>query len=107
MPTICPNCLRSLRTNANYCGYCGASLIPNAHPDAMALQASPQESDRATENVADSTPSKPRGKKNIRRIVLIVLIFLLCLVLLVAFLAHYWPTIIPNIGSVKSGILLL
>ena len=105
MPTICPNCLRPLRTNAKYCGYCGASLLPNAHADTMTLQASAQESEMIDENSTLPVQSKPKGKKNIRRIVLIVLIILLCLVLLVAFLAHYWPTIIPNLGSYIPSIL--
>ncbi len=106
MPTICPNCLRSLRTNAKYCGYCGTSLIPKTQADVATLQASPQAGDTINENTTAPEPSKPNSKKNIRRMVLIVLIILLCLVLLVAFLVHYWPNIIPNFGSLISLILL-
>ncbi|OGN94345.1 MAG: hypothetical protein A2Y88_01085 [Chloroflexi bacterium RBG_13_48_10] len=105
MPTICPNCLHPLRTNAKFCGYCGTSLIPNTRADAITLQASPQEVDTIKENTSPPAQSKPKSKKNIRRIVLIVLIILLCLVLLVAFLVHYWPNIIPNFGSLISRML--
>ncbi len=99
MPTICPNCLHPLRTNAKFCGYCGTSLIPNTRADAMTLQASAQEVDMNDENTSPPEQSRPKGKKNIRRIVLIVLIILLCLVLLVAFLVHYWPNNHPKLWS--------
>jgi hypothetical protein len=105
MPTICPNCLHPLRTNAKYCGYCGTSLIPNARADAITLQASPQQGDMINENTTSPAQSRPKNKKNIRRIVLIVLIILLCLVLLAAFVVHYWPNIIPNFGSLISPLL--
>jgi len=105
MPTICPNCLHPLRTNARYCGYCGTNLTPNTRADAATLQASPQDGDVISENTTAPAQSRPKSKKDIRRIVLIVLIILLCLVLLVAFLVHYWPNIIPNFGSLISHLL--
>ncbi len=105
MTTICPNCLRPLRSNAKYCGYCGASLIPNTHVDTTTMQATALQSNVVEENASAPAQSKPRSKRNIRRVILIVLIILLVLVLLVAFLAHYWPSIIPNISTFFSSLL--
>jgi fatty acid desaturase len=101
MPTICPNCLRPVRPDAKYCGYCGTNLNPNAHDDPAAVQASYQEAEVNEDNSTKLTRSKSKGGK-IRRIVLIVVIILLCLVLLTAFLIHYWPIITPFFGALIS-----
>jgi RNA polymerase subunit RPABC4/transcription elongation factor Spt4 len=101
MPTICPNCLRPVRTDAKYCGFCGTNLNPTAHEESVVTLASPQESEVPVENPTTRTQLKSKGSKA-RRIILIVLIILLCLVLLLAFLVHYWPELSPYIGSVIS-----
>ena len=98
MPTICPNCLRPVRNDARYCGYCGTNLFPAAQSESVAVMAPVQAVGTPTENPLPSKKMKSRGGKA-RRIILIILIVLLCLVLLVAFLAHYWPQLLPYLGS--------
>jgi hypothetical protein len=101
MPTICPNCLHSVRTDAKYCGFCGTNLNPTAHDDAVVAIAAPLESENLIDNPSAQKQLKPKGSKA-RRVVLIVLIVLLCLVLLVAFLLHYWPVLKPYTDAILS-----
>ena len=92
MPTICPNCLRPVRAEARYCGYCGSNLNPAALDDASADLT-------VLETNADSSQvKKPKAKPKaepgvIRRRILIAIVILLCLVLLATFIIHYWPLI--------------
>jgi hypothetical protein len=101
MPTICPNCLRPVRTDAKYCGFCGTNLNPTAHEDTMVTVASTQEGKVSMNNPPPQTRFKSNGSK-VRRVALIVVIILLCLVLLLAFLTHYWPVFTPYIGAALS-----
>ena len=104
MPTICPNCLRPVRTDAKYCGYCGTNLFPSAHDEALSIQVSSAQQSAMDEKTGIETIYKPRSGKA-RRVVLVILIVLLCLVLLYAFLAHYWPSLIPYLGSLLSSLI--
>jgi hypothetical protein len=88
MPTICPNCLRPVRPDAKYCGYCGNSLIPGAQDDGPTELATALDSESVKELPEFKPEIKPSGSK-VRRAVLMVIIILLCLVLLVAFSAYY------------------
>jgi hypothetical protein len=90
MPTICPNCLRPVRTDAIFCGFCGTNLKPAAHEEGAVAIAPNLESDVTNENPTAQKQLKSKGNR-IKRIVLITVIALLCLVLLLAFLIHYWP----------------
>jgi polyferredoxin len=99
MPTICPNCLRPVRTDAKYCGFCGTNLKPNTKEEAVVAVTPPQKDEGNIENQATQKQRKTTGRK-IRRIVLILLIVLLCVVLLVAFLLHYWPILSPYIDAI-------
>lgn len=101
MPTICPNCLHPVRTDAKYCGFCGINLKPSAHDEAVVATALPQESEVTKEYPTTLQQIKPKGRK-IRRIVLIILIILLFLVMLAAFLLHYWPVFSPYINAILS-----
>jgi RNA polymerase subunit RPABC4/transcription elongation factor Spt4 len=101
MPSICPNCLRPVRTDAKYCGFCGNNLNPTAHDEAAVTIPSPQESEVSKENSTTLKRLKPKGSQ-VRRVVLIVLIILMCLVLLAAFLVHYWPVLSPTIDVILS-----
>jgi hypothetical protein len=106
MPKICPNCLRLVRTGANYCGFCGTSLNPPALDDTegvLSLEAEGAGTDEIV-NEAAVTEAAPKSSR-IRRTILIVIIILLCLVLLTAFVVHYWPVIseyvIPLINNLR------
>ena len=94
MPKICPNCLRLVRTEANYCGFCGTSLNPPALDDTAAVLSVQAENADADEVMSEAAPTEaiPKASKT-RRTVMIVIIILLCLVLLSAFVVHYWPVI--------------
>jgi hypothetical protein len=101
MPTICPNCLRPVRTDAKFCGFCGTNLNPTAHNDPPAMLPSPQESEVPNNNSTAQTRLQPKGRRT-RRTVLIILVILLCLVLLIAFLATNWPVISQNFAPILS-----
>jgi hypothetical protein len=98
MPTICPNCLRPVRSEARYCGYCGSNLNPGSLDDESAvIPAVPA----AVEGKVE-TPSKPKPKRNAektRRTVLVIIVILLCLVLVVAFAIHYLPSLGAYLGA--------
>lgn len=101
MPTICPNCLRPVRTEAQYCGFCGTNLHPTANDKAAIAAAQSQVNEFNKEESTTQKQPKPKGKK-IRRAVLITLIVLMCLVLLLAFLVHYWPILGPYTNAILS-----
>ncbi len=104
MPTICPNCLRPVRAEARYCGYCGSNLNPAALDEASADLT-------ILETNADSSQGKkPKAKTKaapgvIRRRILIAIVILLCLVLLATFVIHYWP-LINSYASSQLGLIL-
>jgi hypothetical protein len=101
MPTICPNCLRPVRIDAKYCGFCGTNLKPTPKDETAVAITTPEKSEATIENPTTVKQIQPKGSK-IRRIVLIILIILLCLVLLMAFSLHYWPVLGPYINAVLS-----
>lgn len=104
MPTICPNCLRPVRTDAKYCGYCGTNLVPSAREEILSIPVSRTQQSARDENTGIEDVYKSRGGKG-RRVVLVLLIVLLCLVLLYAFLTHYYPTLLPYLGSLLSSLI--
>jgi RNA polymerase subunit RPABC4/transcription elongation factor Spt4 len=93
MPTICPNCLRVVRSGAHFCGFCGTNLIPPSTTDdagVLAVELESAENELANETRA-ATPAASRNQ--VRRTILIIIIILLCLVLVTAFVVHYWSVI--------------
>jgi hypothetical protein len=95
MPTICPNCLRPLRTDVKFCGFCGTDLVPAGETTSLETQAETDETVTELEPAAkEQSVHKPR---DVRRMVLIITVILLCLVLLVAFMYHFWGSISPAI----------
>lgn len=100
MSTICPNCLRPVRSEARFCGYCGTNLNPAALDEVSAAlpPAQPQASEAVNDAVLPPPRSRPDGEK-IRRTVLIVIVILLILVLMAAFLIQYWPAIGSYFGA--------
>lgn len=92
MPTICPNCLRPVRTDAKFCGYCGNSLMPAEPSDGPVALTAALDSESVQEFPPFKPQTKPSGGK-VRRTVLMVIIVLLCLVLLVAFSVYYFQLI--------------
>jgi hypothetical protein len=94
MPTICPNCLRPVRSDAKFCGFCGTSF-----PSAMVVESGTStpipQNDAPAQTKPTSQERPKRTRKQVRRAVLISLIILLCLVLVAAFAVHYWPIPVP------------
>jgi RNA polymerase subunit RPABC4/transcription elongation factor Spt4 len=91
MPTICPNCLRPVRTDAKYCGYCGSSLTP-AHDDGS-VALTPALDSRSVKQLPSVKPQTTPSRGKVRRTVLMVIVILLCLVLLIAFFVYYFQLI--------------
>jgi hypothetical protein len=92
MPTICPNCLRPVRADAKFCGYCGSALAPTAHDDGPVQMTAALNKASFTKEPVYKPEVKPKGGKT-RRTVLMVIIVLLCLVLLFAFSVYYFQLI--------------
>lgn len=101
MPTICPNCLRPVRSDAKYCGFCGTNLNPSSREDSVATLTSPRQTAVTMDTPVDRTLPKPK-KRQARRTFLVIVIILLCLVLLMAFLVHYWPVLNPFFAALIS-----
>jgi len=92
MSKICPNCLRPVRTGANYCGFCGTSLIPVSRAVATSTPLTAQTSTGV--NVRSTTDPQPVPKPaKARRPWVITPIILLFLVILLALIVRYWPEI--------------
>ena len=98
MSKICPNCLHPVRTGVNYCGYCGASLVPtpvdpmptspHASKDAARLRKQPNRKAQRTAKI------KPSGRSWIK-----APITLLVLVILAALAVRFWPQILILLGQ--------
>ena len=89
MSKICPNCLHSVRTGVNYCGYCGISLIPTPHNPTPTDRAVIKENAKA-EKKSIKLAKHPKGKK-IGRGWIKVPITLLVVVILAAITIRFWP----------------
>ncbi len=98
MSKMCPNCLRTVRSGANYCGYCGASLVPTPQDPAPTMNVvSKQSNERAG---TGSPKAKRVTKRNpSSRAWVKVPITLLVLVLMMALAVRYWPQILSLIGQ--------
>jgi hypothetical protein len=88
MATICPNCLRPVRAEAKFCGFCGNSLNPTAYDAGPVALTAALEGDSSKEKSTTQPQAKPNGSKT-KRTVLMVIIVLLCLVLVIAFSVYY------------------
>jgi hypothetical protein len=93
MAKICPNCLRPVRSGANYCGYCGTILVPTPQDPAPTVKSSHKGKAKAMVSMP------PRSKKSAKlgksgRSWLKVPITLLILVILAALAIRYWPAIL-------------
>lgn len=105
MSKICPNCLRPVRTGANYCGYCGTSLIPATRDISAGEPSISQVS--AVPNVRSTTNARSSPKVNkARRPWVITPIIMLCLVIILALVVRFWPEITANLGQIVSSIRL-
>lgn len=104
MPTICPNCLRPVRSEALFCGYCGSNLNPTALDEAPIVTTAIQPGEVYADIALPKPKPKPNGEK-IRRTVLIGVVILLCLVLIAAFLIHYLPDIRSYLGALITLLL--
>jgi len=88
MPTICPNCLRPVRTGAKYCGFCGTNLFLTAKDESAVLPVS-QEKAGINEKSKKQKQAKPKRFKT-SQVVSIISIILLLLVIVVALIVRYW-----------------
>lgn len=104
MSKICPNCLRPVRTGANYCGFCGTSLIPVARNTSSSM---PTSQDYVDNNVRATSAAQPNPKRNkASRPWVITPIILLFLVILLALVVRFWPEIIAYLALTLASIKL-
>ncbi len=98
MPKICPNCLRPVRSGVNYCGYCGASLVPTPQDPAPTVRSS---SKAKAEKLAKSARKPKHISKSgkIGRSWIKAPITLLVLVILAALAIRFWPQILVFLGQ--------
>ena len=101
MTTICPNCLHPVRTSANYCGFCGNSLIAAAKPEPVPkLSSPPIEMEQGSAGSSDISPKARRMTTG--RIVMIVVVIILCLIIIAALGLNYWYTLHPQTGQIPT-----
>jgi len=98
MSKTCPNCLHSVRTGVNYCGYCGASLVPTPDDPTPTIRHSSKTSAKTIAQPASKTKrikkSKPIGRSWTK-----VPITMLFVVILAALAIRYWPQILVLLGQ--------
>jgi len=105
MSKICPNCLRPVRTGANYCGFCGTSLIPAARKISAVAPSIIQNSSGADVIIPPNAQSNPKRSKT-RRPWVMTPIILLFLVIILALIVRFWPEITVYLGQIISSIRL-
>jgi hypothetical protein len=105
MSKICPNCLRTVRNGANYCGFCGTSLVPASVVGSGATRLALQ--DEAVREVKPTYQerSKPKRFKSerARKFFPIILLFL---VIIVALVVRFWPDIIAYLMVILTSLRL-
>jgi hypothetical protein len=96
MSKICPNCLHPVRTGANYCGYCGSSLVPTPQDPAPTSRSFVKASQASKKNAKAGRPPKSGkpGKYWVR-----VPITMLVVIILAALAIRYWPQILVLLGQ--------
>ncbi len=97
MSKICPNCLHPVRTGANYCGYCGTSLVPTPRDPAPTNRSSKETTNPKSNSSAKIKRFSKSGQSG--RSWLKVPITLMVLVILVAMAVRFWPEILVFIGQ--------
>lgn len=98
MSKICPNCMRPVRAGANYCGYCGTSLVPTPRNPSPGTQSFAKESANLKENTSPRKQQLTKSNHS-RRAWIRIPIFLLIVVLLLAMAIRYWPEILIFISQ--------
>ncbi len=98
MSKMCPNCLRTVRSGANYCGYCGASLVPTPEDPAPTVNVISKQSNGGAGSGSHKAKRARKGNPSSRAWVKVP-ITLLVLVLMMALAVRYWPQILSLIGQ--------
>ncbi len=97
MSKICPNCLHPVRAGANYCGYCGSSLVPTPQNPAPTVRTASKGKSQVGSKTAGKSQAPKRG--NIGRSWIKAPITLLVLVILAALAVRFWPQIVVFLGQ--------
>jgi hypothetical protein len=98
MSKICPNCMHTVRSGANYCGYCGTSLIPTPRNPTPIAQLSSRDPGKTDEG---SIPQRQPNHKHAEadRSWVKFPMMLLFLVIMLALTVRYWPEILTFLGQ--------
>lgn len=105
MSKNCPNCMHTVRSGVNYCGYCGTSLVPtprNPAPTEKPFQKITVDAD------LDSIPLAQPGRKKtaVGRSWVKIPIILLVLVIMLAITLRFWPEIMLFLGQTIAAVKL-
>ena len=105
MSKNCPNCMHTVRSGVNYCGYCGTSLVPtpkNPAPTEKPFQKFTGEPDSIS---PPQLPSKPKRAIDDRSWVKIPIIMLV-LVIMLAMAVRFWPEIMVFLSQTIAAVKL-
>lgn len=94
MSKICPNCLRPVRTGANYCGYCGTSLVPTPRETTPTMKSISKGQAKASKKIKRMPKSGKASRSWLK-----VPVTLLILVILAALAIRYWPEILTLLNQ--------
>ncbi len=98
MSNLCPNCLHPVRTGVNYCGYCGASLVPTPDDPTPTSRHPSKEAKRVATKPAAKSTRLAKGGGSGRRWTKVP-ITLMVLVILSALAVRFWPQILVLLGQ--------
>jgi hypothetical protein len=98
MSKICPSCMHTVRSGANYCGYCGTSLIPTPRNPSPTVQSSSRTPDTPVEGPIPQTHPNHKHAKFDRSWVKVP-IMLLFVVIMLALTVRFWPEILTLLGQ--------
>jgi hypothetical protein len=105
MAKNCPNCMHTVRSGVNYCGYCGTSLVPtprNPAPTEKSRQKTSLDAD--LELIPLAQPDSKRASHG--RSWVKVPIILLVVVIILAMAVRFWPEIIVFVGQTIASVSL-
>lgn len=105
MSKNCPNCMHTVRSGVNYCGYCGTSLVPTPRNPA------PTEKPHKKIIVDSDFDSIPLAQPKRKRIVIgrgwvKIPIILLVLIIMLAMTVRFWPEIMVFLGQTIATVRL-
>jgi hypothetical protein len=105
MSKNCPNCMHTVRSGVNYCGYCGTILVPTPRNPAPTEKPHQKNSlDADLESIPLAQPNRKRAR--VGRSWVKVPIILLVVVIMLAMTLRFWPEIMLFLGQTIASVSL-